>query len=285
MAKKSVISKYTGIEFEVDVEEIEVEPGRIISNITHESLERIIFNEIPEEYGVKVSVPEPLSVNVSHPVILRTISDNKGRCIRKLGEASPGTLTTQIAKDYPVTMADTRAFDRAAIAYLNFDFGDTHVYSSSEGIKDNKKDLPSKEEFEAIMSDIAANEENIAATVSQPVTEPIPTPIPEAPKQEKKEEVSDNFLAFLNAADASSTQTNPEPVNNAPKSTSASSYGNSIINIGRYEKNPKSVKWLYDNDPNWIRFMTQEYIANSPDKQAQVDILNNYISEMGGLKI
>lgn len=288
MAKKIVTSRYIGVDYEIDLEEIEVEPGRVISNITHESLERIIFNEIPEDYGVKVSVPEPVNINVAHPVILRTISDNKGRCIRKLGEASPNTLTTQIAKDYPVTMADTRAFDRAAIAYLNFDLGDTHVYSSSEGIEADNKNTPSDEEFEAIMSDIAATKEAattapVAQTMNtEPVPEPTPVSDPEPPKQEKEMEVSDDFMAFVSAANATSGQENSTPVpDSAPASldnhASKEQYGNVMLNIGRYEDNPKSVKWIAENDPEWAQYMTQNYKSNNPDKQAQMDTLKKYI--------
>ncbi len=250
MTKKTVISRYTGLEFDIDLEEIDVGGGRVITNITHECLERIIFNEIPEEYGVKVSVPEPLvNTNVSHPVILRTISDNKGRCIRKLGEASPDTLTTKIAKDYPVTMADTRAFDRAALAYLNFDLGDAHVYSSSEGIEgSNKNSTPSSSEFDAIMSELASeriNEEakNTASapapapapvpevktqapapvSVQTPVTEPAPipapapepvivpepTPMPEPQPQSTGIDATADFMAFLNAANAAAQASTP----------------------------------------------------------------------------
>lgn len=295
MAKKIVTSKYIGVDYEIEVEEIEVEAGRVISNITHESLERIIFNEIPEEYGVKVSVPEPININVPHPVILRTISDNKGRCIRKLGEASPNTLTTQIAKDYPVTMADTRAFDRAAIAYLNFDLGDTHVYSSSEGIEVNNKNTPSDEEFKTIMSNIAATKE--AATTApvtsqtvnaEPTPEPTPVSDPEPPKQEEKEEVPDDFMAFVSAADeATLGQENSEPIYEPVPEFSSdnisdpSHYGDVMIAIGKHVKDPKSVKWLVENDMGWVSYMTQNYIPTTDDKQAQMDALKNYISENG----
>lgn len=295
MTKKIVTSKYIGIDYEIDLEEIEVEQGRVITNITHESLERIIFNEIPEEYGVKVSIPEPINLNVPHPVILRTISDNKGRCIRKLGEASPNTLTTQVAKDYPVTMADTRAFDRAAIAYLNFDLGDTHVYSSSEGIEENKNYVPSDEEFENIMSDIAATKEAAATapvtqTVStEPVPEPTTVPTSESPKQEKKTEASEDFLAFLNAVNTTALgQKNSEPVSEPISESSSDNvsdsnqYGNVMIAIGKYEENPKPVKWLVENDKTWVTWMTKDYIPGTADKQAQMDALKNYIIETGG---
>ena len=112
-----IMSNYLGRDIDVSVNEIN-ENGEKIRAITHDSLERIINDQL-EDYSPSVEYTEVL-VSLQHTVIKCCISDNVGRKITAIGESTPNSLGSSISKSYPALMAYTRAFDRAAIRYLQF---------------------------------------------------------------------------------------------------------------------------------------------------------------------
>lgn len=62
-------------------------------------------------------------------VVKCVISDTKGRRIEAFGESNTDNLKSTVSKGYPFTVAQLRAFDRAAIQYLKYPDG---TYSDKE---------------------------------------------------------------------------------------------------------------------------------------------------------
>lgn len=141
--------------------------GRVETVVAHEAFEDIIFNtEMPPGFCYEVA---PIIGIASYPVMQCTMTDDTGRKIFAIGEAHPNTLINSISRNNPVIMAFNRAFDRAAIRYLDFE---GKFYSSAE-IPDDK-DVGTSDEFDE--NDIIGsdNEEYIVdeELAPEPKTEP-----------------------------------------------------------------------------------------------------------------
>lgn len=107
---------------ELDVETIEKEQdGQVLTVIKHASLMDIIYNQLEickDPDCIKIEDARP---NSPYPVYRCTIWDKeKNRCAVGIGSGKPETLTAGIASDYADESASNRAFDRAAITYLQF---------------------------------------------------------------------------------------------------------------------------------------------------------------------
>ena len=133
---KTIKSKYFDRDFTVSCWEME-QGGRTLTIIEHAAFEDIIFNELAEEPIDLEYILEPILGVATYPVMKCTMKDNSGRRIIAIGEAHPNSLVNEISRQNPVIMAGNRAFDRAAIRYLNLE---GKVYSSEE--------IPSEEEKE-----------------------------------------------------------------------------------------------------------------------------------------
>lgn len=145
-----LFSKYLNMEFAVTTSEV-AEGGDTILVVSHDSLETVIHDMIPLEQGVMYDY-DILINDASHPVIKCTVCDAKGRRVQAIGEASVDSLETEIARKYPVIMAAQRAFDRAAIRYLNFP-GKT--FSSAE----NARPVPAQGEYQPATAALNKTEE------------------------------------------------------------------------------------------------------------------------------
>ena len=112
-------SKTANQELEVDVMTKE-QNGQVLTVIKHASLQDIIYNQLAICKG-----PENISIDLlSHnpyPVYRCTIWDKeRDRYAVGIGSGKPETLAAGIASDYADESASNRAFDRAAITYLQF---------------------------------------------------------------------------------------------------------------------------------------------------------------------
>lgn len=97
-----------------------IDGNETVTIIPHETLERCVYNS-PKclENGVTVGYT-PICVEPLHYAVLCRISDKNGRNVECVGESIETTLKTEIARQYPVLMAVKRAFDDAAIKFLQF---------------------------------------------------------------------------------------------------------------------------------------------------------------------
>lgn len=145
-------SKYLEQEFEVSCWEMHEKNGRALTIIEHAAIEDIIFNKIDKE-GFTYEL-EPVVGVASHPVFKCVMTDGYMRKIIAIGEAEPSTLINHISRQNPSIMASNRAFDRAAIRYLNLE---GKVYSSEEIPEEYEEDA----DFEQGNSDATTQEETL----------------------------------------------------------------------------------------------------------------------------
>lgn len=104
--------------------------------ITHTSLKRAMLRLMVQT----TSNPKLPPINYSY----NTISSEKDHCVvncsftfknyqvTETGESLPETLQSSISRQYPYLEAQRRAFDRAAISFLQLDMDGRAVYSDSE---------------------------------------------------------------------------------------------------------------------------------------------------------
>ena len=115
-----IFSNTIGRELDVDVIQKE-QDGKVMTVITHASLLNIIYNELnicKDPDCIKMEDARPHS---PYPVYRCTIWDKeRNRCVIGIGSGKPETLTAEIASNYADESASNRAFDRAAITYLQF---------------------------------------------------------------------------------------------------------------------------------------------------------------------
>lgn len=148
---KTIHSKYLDKDFDVSCWEMS-QGGRELLIVEHAAFEDIIFNQAE---GVNYEFT-PLDGVAAHPVIQCTMTDKSGRKIIALGEAHPESLVNKISRQNPVIMAGNRAFDRAAIRYLNLD---GKVYSSEEIPDDGKENEDvNNGAFDEVLFDVASEE-------------------------------------------------------------------------------------------------------------------------------
>lgn len=133
----TIKSNYLGRDFEFEPANMVGDDGNPITIIPHNILFDIIQNRLTDAEHATYEYRTHL-ISREHSFVECIISDRKGRCIRDFGESVPESLKSDIAKTIPGTMAAIRAFDRAAIRYLDFAC-DGKVYSdneiSTEGMK------------------------------------------------------------------------------------------------------------------------------------------------------
>ena len=117
-----------------------------VTIIPHNELWDIIHNQIKDK-SVTYDY-NPVAVTKEHCFIGCTIQDTSGRIVTEFGESTADTLVSKIAKGIPATMAQIRAFDRAAIRYLDFAC-DGKVYSDNEIPSSEYAAAPSQKEKKA----------------------------------------------------------------------------------------------------------------------------------------
>lgn len=228
------------IERELDVETMEKEQnGQILTVIKHASLMDIIYNQIElckDPDCIKIEDARP---NSPYPVYKCTLWDKtRNRCTVGIGSGKPETLPAGIPADYADESASNRAFDRAAITYLQFP--GRQLSEEEVGIFIPVDLTPSVDLPEEPMND-----------------EPVPA-IKEAPI---KTQVADNFTGAMNPpvetpteepakedevdapAEATSSETNDEELE---------MIGAKIIQFGKYKNSPITVKEVCESDLVWV---------------------------------
>lgn len=135
LVEEKFASKHLGMEVTYRKEDI-IDGDAIITLISHESLKDILLNQVPSDLGIQYTF-NVIKSELNHSVVICVITDNTGRRIEALGESTLPTLTTEISRNYPTTMAKKRAFDQAVIDYIGMPgkvYSDVQIdlcYSSS----------------------------------------------------------------------------------------------------------------------------------------------------------
>lgn len=228
-------SKY--LQQKVDVTTIEKEEnGRTLQIITHDSLRDIFLNQIT---GVTAEY-QVISSDRYHSVVLCRVFNDKGRSITEIGESLPASLTDTISQNYPTLMAFQRAFDRALIAFLNFE---GKVLSNLEiNISIDESSIPSVDtSLNTSGDEMPAYGEEIA-----PDEEPV---------------ISNNPIGASD--DSKREPEKPAASENDP--------GEEVIKWGKYAKTPTKAKDIVVPDnKDWLDWVIHKYNpANAEGAHAQ----------------
>ena len=238
---EKIKSNYLGIEFEFCIVEVELEngPKQLVS---HNSLQQIIQNQIPAEYQLRYDVTFEVCTP-SFCVAKCTMIDAKGRRIQEIGESQPDTLYTDIAKGIPATMAYNRAFDRAAISYLNLEgMASGRIYSKEEfDLSSSSQEKESAQKF---------NEENFSQGLGE-------------------EDFLMDGLDPFDEADLASNNAKSE----------SSDFGKTIITFGRYSEKPRTIEDLCSNwkkNGKWVNWALRQTPQND-EEYRQLEALKQYV--------
>lgn len=236
-----LFSKTIGNEVDVNTMEKAQPNGDVVTVIMHASLQDIIYNQLELGKDPECIKIEDARINSPYPVYKCTIWDKeRNRCSVAIGSAKPETLPAGIPSDYADETASNRAFDRAALVYLQFpgrnlsdeELGLSIDYSAIGGIE-----LP----------DVA----------EEPVSdEPLPV-IKEAPI---KTQVVDPLAGAMNPPVEPDEVEKPTPAaktSNIPAPTppvvdSVTQAGAHIVDFGKYQHNPKTVAEICAEDLEWV---------------------------------
>lgn len=255
-------SEYLGIDFEVRTYQAKDCDAQVIM---HEALEDIIMNNLSQanrpDLGLKYKWTPHYSTN-NHFVVECEISDTNGRIIKAIGESSPESLETKIAKIYPGLMAFQRSFDRAVIRYLQFP-GKT--FSSSEGVP-----------YDDGVCTVNANN--------------IPSPPPQQPRQniqQPQQNYQQTAPQNKPVNDYTSQQTEVPNTQHSVQSTAqpqAVSDDDILISIGRYQNKPTPLSQVWKDSPDWVEWIVNNYQSIQPECMHQKEACVRYYAKKTGAR-
>lgn len=253
-------SKTVGRELDVDIMEKE-QNGQVLTVIKHASLVDIIYNQLEICKDPECIQYEDAREHSPYPVYKCTIWDKeRNRCAVGIGSGKPESLAPGIATDYADESASNRAFDRAAITYLQF---------PGRNLSDNELDMFLPIDLEAVIDLPAATSDEEEMTM---VNEPVPQ-IKDAPI---KTQVTEEFTGMnppIEDAEEPVVETVPEPTSG--NDGDVASAGAHIITFGKYKGNPKTVAEVCAEDLVWVDKCLG--IANpNPSIKADIDALRVY---------
>ncbi|ADL36192.1 hypothetical protein bpr_II255 (plasmid) [Butyrivibrio proteoclasticus B316] len=112
------------------------EEGRPYHAILHNSLKEYMLSLAKNLANDQKSPPviidyKPIETSMSHSVVDCTIKMGNYQ-ITETGEATIATLNSSVAKNFPYLEAQTRAYDRAVISFLQLQVDGKRVYSDRE---------------------------------------------------------------------------------------------------------------------------------------------------------
>ena len=242
---QTIRSKYLEKNFEVSCWEMTQKNGRTLTIVEHAAIEDIILNKVDKE-GFTYELEALVGVT-GHPVFKCTMQDGYMRKIIAIGEAEPSTLINNISRQNPAIMASNRAFDRAAIRYLDFE-GDK-VFSSTEIAEDEENCDNQDTNFDPT-GDISYDE-----------------------NAEQKE-------TLFNANNEQSLTVDENYENNNVRKSSKENYGTVIVNFGKYRGQNKSVAEICATDESWANYAATMNVSQAGETtRSQVNAIKAYLDE------
>jgi hypothetical protein len=266
--------------------EKENEFGRPIKVIFHDSLQEVIHNEAKVKYDFNFIV-----ANADHTVVVCTMVDGSGRLIREVGESIPATLDTEIARNYPSLIASQRAFDRAAIRYLDLP---GKVFSNMEIsiIDETMVDMETGEVTEApvqksgivssvIKDDDFINLEDANEDMDVDMTNVVADATPVAENVSVDDVISDieddvniDGIGDVNSADALPFDVEEEDNDDC---------GNYVITMnGKYAGKNKTIAEIYSTDASWIEWIAANFKAHNPVAEKDVAAIKKFVAAKKG---
>lgn len=253
--------------------------GKKNTIVYHHELENIILNTLSGTVTCEYTV---YNANPNDIVVVCKISGGEwGKSISAIGEATPETLKSSVEKAYPTTIAFQRAFDRAAIKFLELGY---HVYSNMEMEPDGPRTIDAK---------------NLVDAHRDEQQDPLTSDDTDAKKKPSSVETEVAEKALKNASGASIAKPQSQPVQGtqhqqsrpssqpqqsrpqSPQASTLDTLGATVIEIGN--KKGKTIAELFalkdagdGSTASWINFITESYKPTDPEKIKQVEAIKKY---------
>ena len=240
-------SEYLDKELEFStIQEIDEASGDPIHIIPHESL-----LSLAKELNLGIS-DRVIFASANEAVLSCTITDGK-KNVSWIGESNPDTLDNEIKRKFRFTMAWNQAFDRAMIIFLQMP--DRRIKSDMEMDVNpaNKQSLGPQ-----INGNSPYNQSNNSGKTA--------TPEPNRSVQNQQ-------------------RTSQTGGNDKKPQFTVEGDAKTIIDFGKYQGNPKTIKFIYENDLSflhWVRTDIQSEHSElrnqvPDDKKYQIDAICRYV--------
>lgn len=287
-----IYSHYFGKEIDLTTGVATGVGGKKNKIVYHYELENVI-NTLCKDVACEFTV---CNANPNDIVVICKMSGGEwGKSVSAIGEATPETLKSSVEKAYPTTIAFHRAFDRAAIKFLELG---PHIYSNMEMEPDGPRTVDAKNLVDAHQDDQrdapdtiqngtggvkesgATNDTDAKKNASNAKTEPVEKAFKSAPDTSTAKPQSQPMQGTQYQQSRPSSQ----PQQSRPQSPQASTLdtlGATVIEIGN--KKGKTIAELFalkdagdGSTASWISFITESYKPTDPEKIKQVEAIKKY---------
>lgn len=284
-----IMFKYLGREIDVNLTEFQ-DVGEAVTIIPHDVLHDLIYNS---EEAAKNNIQVHSAVAVSEPghyAFYCIINDKNGRRIEGFGESTPGTLTTEIGRNYPALMANKRAFDDAAIKFLGCEgkvYSDQQIDISgqqyggynSDSFADASDDasVPGTGDFSGdisddIASDAADNTAVPSGDISGDISDDITTDSSEnAPAPTAQAKKNDAPKAAKNSSAAPAADEDDPDLDE---------FDTTIIVCGSLKREGLSVRAAYEKKPDAIEWIAKNLPGKNDTFKAQKEICQRFLEHV-----
>lgn len=259
------------------------ENGRVVKIIMHDSLEDVIHNQAE---GVKYSY-DVISADRNHSIVKCEMSNKDGsRHIVAIGESVPETLDNDIAQKYPTLIASQRAFDRAAIRFLDLP---GKVLSNVEMsfiddlmVDDVVEDTPAeKTSTGGIVSSVIVDDSADSFEIGDDNTVDTGFIVDDSDsvvvvEDETSAVIKDEVVVTADPAD------DVLPFDIEGESTDDES-GNYVITMnGKYANAGLTISEIYKTDASWVEWIADNFKARNPVAEKDVAQIKKFVASKRG---
>jgi len=284
-----IMFKYLGRAIDVDLTKFQ-DVGEAVTIIPHDVVHDLIYNS---EEAAKNNIQVHSSIAVSEPghyAFFCIINDKNGRRIEGFGEATSGTLTTEIARNYPALMANKRAFDDAAIKFLGCE---GKVYSDQQIDISGQQYTGSHDYCGDCSSDMSADETgDISGDISEDAADDGSSPAADT-HSDVSGDISDDITSADDTEDEPASKAQPKQ-KTAAKSTGKKApepaadeddpdldeFDTTIIVCGTLKREGLSVRAAYEKKPDAIEWIAKNLPAKNDTFKAQKEICQRFLEHV-----
>lgn len=281
-SKMQLQSKSLGKTFDFVTFERE-ENGRVVKIIMHDSLEDVIHNQAE---GVNYSY-DVISADRNHSIVKCEMSNKDGsRHIVAIGESVPETLDNDIAQKYPTLIASQRAFDRAAIRFLNLP---GKVLSNVEMsfiddfmVDDVVEDTPAeKTSSGGIVSSVIVDDSADSFEIGDDTTVDTGFIVDDSDSVVVVEDETDTVVEEEVVVTADPAD-DALPFDIEGESTEDES-GNYVITMnGKYANAGLTISEIYKTDASWVEWIADNFKARNPVAEKDVAQIKKFVASKRG---
>lgn len=260
---------------EIEVELCPKNEGELFDVVAHKSLQDIHDIEMRGQFETTLTVVKD---NVNHALVKCQIKEiSTGFVVEEIGEKIKIDNDTEIGRNFPVTTAATRAFDRAMIRMLGFE---GKFYSDTEMSDQNNVSPAETAVTENIIPDLftedpidipdeATNSSEISDNADDYVDIPeIDDSIENDSTETETTVIEDEFGTVVNEETETETEVSSEIVD-VPEEANPNDPGEFVINTGNRKGEKLSRIHAEENGKGWMDYcLGSQYVK--PDQREAI---------------